>query len=167
MEYCGIILAKSESRRLPNKNFLYLQGMPVYQYAVTALKGIDTYVFSDKLGNRPPGASLTDEPLFSALQWAYKSLPKRYEAIISIQANCPIITESDVDRAMYRFEALNCQELRGFNEKGEESGLIILKEDYLIKKHEISTYIGSVIIESKEIHDINDFNECQYILSQR
>lgn len=167
MEYCGIILAKSESKRLPYKNFLDLEGMPVYKYAVKALEGIDTFIFSDRLGNRPPAASLTDEPIFSALKWAYKTLPKRYDVIVCILANCPMITVADVQRGIYRFNALNCQELRSFNEKGEESGLLIFKEEYLLNKNEISTYIGSVIIESKEIHDLNDFKECQYILSQR
>lgn len=168
MNYCGIILAKSESQRLPNKNFLDLGDKLVYQYAYNALDGIcDVFVFGDRFSNRPPAASISDEPIFSALKWSYKSLPRRYDAIINIMANCPQHTEEGVRKAIERFEALGCDELRSFSENGKESGLMILKEGYLLKKHEISTYQAAITLESKEIHDLNDFQECQRILSQK
>jgi len=157
MKICGIVLAKSESKRLPNKNFMQLGCKKVYEYAKDALWDYDTYVFGESFGNRPPAASLNDEPLFSALKWAYKSLPERYDAIICIMANCPQITAKEVSLAVDRFKELGCDELRSFAKNGKESGLIIVKEAYLLEKHEISTYQAAIEIEATEIHDIDDF----------
>lgn len=172
MNYVGIILAKKHSERLPNKNFLKIGNQSVYKYAEKAIFDINhipVYVFSDDelINNRPPGACLPDEPIFSALKWAYKSLPKRYDAIINIMANCPMISSNDVKRAVKRFERLGCEELRSFNSDGSESGLMILKESYLLNKHEVSTYQGAITIESKEIHTKKDFELCQRTLLQK
>lgn len=172
MNYCGIVLAKKNSNRLPNKNFLdILFGLPSHQIVFSALSEVlnDVYTFSDHMdySNRPPAASLDDEPIFEALKWAYKSLPKRYDAIVTILANCPMHTADSVACAISRFEKLGCQELRSFNQDGSESGLMILKEEYLLKKHEVSTYQGAIGLESIEIHTKEDFEKCQSILLQK
>ena len=78
-------------------------------------------------------------------------------------ANCPFHTEKGVSEAMQRFEKLGCNELRSFNKNGTESGLMILKEDYLLKNHEISTHQSSIILESLEIHYKEDLEQCQEI----
>jgi molybdopterin-guanine dinucleotide biosynthesis protein A len=167
--YCGIILVKKYSERLKNKNFLDLNDKPVYTYSLDALFGIcDTFIFSDHEAwndaNRPPAASLPDEPIFSALKWAYKSLPKRYDAIINIMANCPQLTSEGVKKAIERFEALGCDELRSFNKDGTESGLIIVKEKYLLEKFQISTYQAAIELESIEIHTQEDFDRVKQIM---
>lgn len=182
MNYCGIILAKKDSKRLPNKNFLELGTLRVYEHAEVALvESIgeeNVSVFSDDwevpildahntYKERPPAASLPDEPLWSALKWAYKSLPKRYDAIINIMANCPLHTPEGVKKAIERFEALGCDELRSFNPDGTESGLMIVKEKYLLEKHEVSTYQSAIELESIEIHTQEDYEKCQLILSQK
>ena len=168
--YCGIILAKKDSKRLKNKNFLDLNDKPVYTYSSDALFNIcDTFIFSDHEAwsgktRRPPAASLPDEPLFSALKWAYKSLPKRYDAIINIMANCPQHTPEGVKKAIERFEALGCDELRSFNKDGTESGLIIVKEKYLLEKFQISTYQAAIELESVEIHTQEDFDKVKQMM---
>lgn len=168
MNYCGIVLAKKDSKRLPNKNFLNLHKKFVYEYAEEALSNIESYTFSDHnyFLNRPPAASLPDEPIFSALKWAYKSLPKRYDAIINIMANCPMITSKDVEQAILAFERLGCDELRSYDSNGRESGLIIVKEEYLLNKHEISTYQGAITINSLEIHTQKDLEQCRTLLQK-
>ena len=128
----------------------------MWQHAYDALTGFDTYVFGDKFGNRPPAASICDEPLFSALKWAYKTLNTRYDAIINIMANCPGHTPHNVQKAILAFERLGCDELRSFNADGSESGLMILKENYLLNKHEVSTYQGAIQLQSVEIHTKED-----------
>ena len=167
MRYCGIILAKQHSERLPDKNFLKILNLPVFKYAVQAINGMDVYTFSERYGNRPEQASLDNEPLWSALKWAYKSLPKRYDAIINIMANAPLFTTVDVLKAIERFEALGCDELRSFNKDGTESGLMIVKEKYLLEKHEVSTYQAAIELESIEIHTQKDFELCKQKLSQK
>lgn len=170
INYCGIILAKKDSERLPNKNFLKINDQFVFEYAYEPLAKIldDVYMFSNHNGffgcKRPPAASLPDEPLFSALKWAYKSLPKRYDAIINIMANCPQHTPEGVKKAIERFEALGCDELRSFNKDGTESGLIIVKEKYLLEKHEISTYQAAIELESIEIHTQEDFDRVKQMM---
>lgn len=165
MNYCGIILAKENSKRLPHKNFKELNGKRVFEHSRDLLIntiGVDnTFVFSDKFGNRPPAACLDEEPLFSALKWAYKSLPKRYDNIICIMANCPQHTEEGLKMAIKRFEEFQVKELRSFNSDGSESGILIFKEEYLLNKHEISTYQGSIILDSIEIHNQKDLDKCK------
>jgi CMP-N-acetylneuraminic acid synthetase len=166
MKYCGIILAKNDSKRLPHKNFLEINGKKMFEYAYEAISeviGEENVFFStdhEYYKNRPPAASLPDEPLFQVIKWAYKCMPKRYDAIINIMANCPEITAKDVKRAIRAFEKLNVKELRSFNLDGSESGLIIVKEDYLLQKHEISTYQGAIMIKSNEIHTKKDLELC-------
>lgn len=168
--YCGIILAKKDSKRLKNKNFLDLNDKPVYTYSSDALFNIcDTFIFSDHEAwsgktRRPPAASLPDEPLFSALKWAYKSLPKRYDAIINIMANAPLFTPEDVKKAIKRFEELDCEELRSFDKNGRESGLMIIKEKYLLDKFEVSTYQGAIELDNIEIHTQEDFDKVKQMM---
>ena len=148
-----------------NKTTLY-----VYEMAEIALcnAGVECYTFTDKnfVGrDRPPGACLPDEPIFNALQWAYKSLPRRYDAIINILANCPQHTGEGVQKAIERFEALGVDELRSFNKDGSESGLMILKEKTLLEKHQISTYQGAIELESIEIHTQEDYEKCRKLIT--
>ena len=172
MNYCGIILAKKDSERLKRKNFLHINGQRMFEYAYEAIAnaiGAENVFFTsdhEDYKNRPPAASLPDEPLFQAIKWAYKCMPKRYDAIINIMANCPEITEKDVKRAIRAFEKLNVKELRSFNIDGSESGLIIMKEDYLLEKHEISTYQGAIMIKSNEIHTKKDLKLCRTLLQK-
>lgn len=173
LKYCGIVLAKKDSKRLPNKNFLELNGKSTWTYSYDAIHGVlgsfDTYWIVDSKMmfasvERPPAASLPDEPIFSALKWAYKSLPKRYDAIICILANCPQHTPEGVKKAMRRFERLGCDELRSFNKDGTESGLIIVKESYLLSKFEVSTYQAAIELESIEIHTQEDFEKVKELM---
>lgn len=156
---CGIILAKSESFRLPEKNFLPINGVPMWEHQKNILERCvdDVYVFGDRFGNRPPQASMNDEPLFSALKWAYKTLPKRYEVIVCLMANCPQHTPEGINQAISRFFEINCKELRSFDKNGIESGLLIFDEGYLLRKHEISTYQAAIILDSIEIHTQEDY----------
>ena len=87
MKYVGIILAKKDSERLPGKNFLYIHDVVVWSYAEMAMNDlVKVYTFSHVHENRPEPAQV-DEPIWQTLKWAYKSLPKRYDAIINIMAN--------------------------------------------------------------------------------
>jgi len=158
VRYCGIILAKENSKRFPGKNYADLNGCELWRHAYFPLNEYcNTYVFNKY--NRTPAQSLNDEPIFSALQWAYKNLPVRYDAIINILANCPEHTVDGIKKAVKMFEDLELNELRSFNKEGTESGLMILKESYLLNRHEISTYQGFIQLESKEIHYKEDL--CQ------
>ena len=187
--YCGIILAKQHSERLPNKNFLKIKEVKETKSTITGkpielsscdlvrntlcFSGVETFLFIEKPVtfinhghyHRPPAASLDNEPLFSALKWAYKSLPKRYDAIINIMANAPLFTSEDVKKAIQKFEELGVEELRSFDSNGKESGLMIVKEKYLLEKHEVSTYQGGIILDNIEIHTQEDFDRCKELLS--
>jgi len=160
MKYVGIVLVKKTSKRLPNKNYLKIKNKPLYQYSEEALKraGLETHVFEEGK-NRPINASLPDEPIFNALQWAYKSLDKKFDAVVNVMANCPGHDRWSVLMAIKRFEKLGCKELRSFNSDGSESGLMILDSNYLLEKKEISTYQGCIYQESIEIHTQNDYQK--------
>lgn len=160
LKYCAIILTKDNSVRLPHKNYLYIKDKQVWEYVRDALSNYRVYDFHQNI-NRPKNASRPDEPIWQALKWAYKSIGEEYDAVINIMANCPMITSKDVEKAVKRFEQLGCQELRSFNEDGSESGLMIVKTDYLLNKHEVSTYQGAITINSIEIHTKQDLEKCR------
>ncbi len=46
----------------------------------------------------------------------------------------------------------NFKEVRSFDKNGVENGLFLFKEDVILNNHNISTYLGCIINDGKEIH---------------
>jgi len=165
----GIICAKSNSNRFPGKNIYEINGEPMFWHSVKPLlesKKIDkVYVTTDSkfikeyceergvdVIFRKVNAIHDEEPLLGVLRFAYKNIDKSYDNIVTIMANCPFHTSDSVDNAIDLMNNKGLLEVRGFNDENEESGLIILKEKVILNNTQISSHIGFVKSNVKEIH---------------
>lgn len=169
----GIIAAKKISKRFPNKNIHKINGVPMFWYSVAPLlesKKVDkVYVATDsdyireycKKNNvdiiwRTTNATHNDEPLLDVLKCAYKQIDKKYDNIVTVMANCPNHTTKNVDKIIDLINEGHFMEIRSFNNQYEESGLMIFKEDVILNKFQISSYVGAISVNIKEIHSKKD-----------
>jgi CMP-N,N'-diacetyllegionaminic acid synthase len=169
MSVVGIVVAKAKSNRFPNKNLAIYKDKPLFWqsvqplldskivddvYVATDNSEIQEYCFQNNVDViwRGPNANDSEEPIFDVYKYAYKSLNKSYEQIVCVMANCPGLVFNDIDRGLKKLKTQQLKELRSYDINGVENGLLIFDTDYFLQKKEISTYVGSIITESKEIH---------------
>ena len=165
----GIICAKKNSIRFPGKNSYYYNGEPMFYHSVKPLqeskliKKVYVSTDSDKIANycnernidvirRKQNVIGNEEPLLSVLKYSYQTLEFSSEYICTIMANCPGQKASSVDKAINLIKNNDLNEVRSFNNQGIESGLIILKENILLNSPNISSHLGMVRSNIKEIH---------------
>ena len=174
----GIIAAKENSNRFPGKNIYELNGVPLFWHSVSPLlqskRVDDVYVVTDSLYIkeycierdvnvlwRPKNATIDEDPLLSIMKFAYYNLDVPYDFIVTIMANCPGHTVDSVDEAIELIEKNDFLEIRSFNNKNEESGLMIFRKNVIINNSQISSHIGFIKSDTKEIHFKNDIYEIQ------
>jgi CMP-N-acetylneuraminic acid synthetase len=172
----GIVCAKGESKRFPNKNLALYYDMPLFMHSVRPLQGCDlideVYVATDspkitaycdlhniKVIHRNANAALPEEPIFDAIKYAFKALPAACQIVVSIMANCPGHTVKDVRSAIKLLTIDGKKEVRSFDNDGHEAGLLAFRREVLIGKHEVSTYLGAIDSRAKEIHYKKDLSE--------
>lgn len=165
----GIVCAKSNSNRFPGKNIYEMNGEPMFWYSVKPLLESDkidkVYVTTDskfikeyceKRGVgvilRKVNAIHDEEPLIGVLRFAYKSIDESYDNIATIMANCPFHTSKSVNEAIDLIDSKGLLEIRSFNNENEESGLMIFKEKVILNNTQISSHIGFIKSDVKEIH---------------
>lgn len=172
----GIVAAKANSNRFPGKNEFVLNGAPLFWHSVQPLldsvKVNKVYVATNSnvireycekndvsVIWRPKNATANNDPLLSVLKFAYCNLDDPYEMIVTIMANCPGHTSKTVDDAIDRMKQGGFLEMRSFNSKNEESGLMIFHKEVIANYVQISSHIGSIYSDVKEIHYREDLNE--------
>lgn len=172
----GIVVCKAHSKRFPNKNRFLLSGEPLFWHSVKPLiestKIDKVYVATDseyirdfsvergvEVIWRPKNASEDEAPLLSVLRFAYYSLNQQFDMIVTIMANCPGHTAINVDEAVSHMQTGEFREIRSFNKRGEESGLMIFDPIIITQGMEISSHIGCTFSDLKEIHFREDIDE--------
>lgn len=165
----GIVAARHDSRRFPGKNRYLLDGVPLFWHSVRPLldaSGVDrVYVAtdSDEIGEyckqrdvaviwRPRYAAEPEAPLLSVLRFAVQSIDESIEIVVAIMADCPGHTAEVVDRALKMMSDGGYREIRSFNGRGEESGLLVLDVDVVLNQPALSSHLGCVLSDVKEIH---------------
>ena len=165
----GIVAAKENSNRFPGKNIYELNGIPLFWYSVQPLLDSslisNVYVVTDstfikefcekrmvKVIWRPKNATVDDDPLLNILKFAYYNLDESYEIVVTIMANCPGHTVWAVDEAIGMMKKGDFLEIRSFNSQNDESGLMVFRKSVITKNLQISSHIGAVKSEVKEIH---------------
>lgn len=170
MSTLGIVVAKEKSNRFENKNIYNYKGFPLFWHSVMPMiesKLVDDVVVSTdsnfikeycenksdiKIVWRNKNATMAEEPIINILNYVYKNLDKRYDKILCILANAPGHTHIDIDKSIKLMDENNLNEIRSFNEYGVENGLLLFKESVLLNNKIISTYVGSIVNNTKEIH---------------
>ena len=170
----AIIAVKKKSKRLKNKNILKIKKKPLFFYAIQPLiksklineiyvstnsKIVEKYcnIFKIKTIWRGPNKSKTNEPLLDVLKYSYSTLNKSYKYLITILANAPGHTIKEIEKAIKLIKKKKLSEVRSFNSKGEETGLLVFNINELLKKNQISSYIGMIKSSAHEIHSKKDF----------
>jgi len=171
----GLVAAKENSKRFKNKNKYLYKNKPLFWHSVLPLiksnKIDEVYVITDskdikkyceergvKVIWRPKNATRDEDKLINILRFGYYSLDKQYDTIVSIMANCPGHTPTNINKGIDLLKKNKLREVRSFNSDGEESGLLIFSKEIMINNFDISYYIGNVKANIKEIHFKKDLD---------
>lgn len=171
----GIVAAKGTSKRFPGKNLYEVDGAPMFWHSVTPLLASDTvdkvYVTTNSpeikhfceendvdVIWRGPNASRDEDKLITILRYGYYSISEDPDAIVTIMANCPGHTADGVDKVVDLLIDHKLNEVRTFNEDGQESGLMAFSKKILQSNQDISYYIGATLEDVKEIHYLEDLH---------
>ena len=169
----GLVAAKDNSTRFPGKNKHIYKGIPLFWHSVQPLLDCsevdDVYVITDSplikgfcrvkgVGViwRPKNASRDEDKLINILRFGYYSLDTEYDITVGIMANCPGHQSESISQAISLMKSQNLREVRSFNSRGEESGVLVLSSVVMHDNMDISYYIGSVTSNVKEIHMMED-----------
>jgi len=168
LKVVGIVVAKKHSKRFDRKNIHPVDGKPMYQHALDAIMEsdyIDSVVvatddetiqnYCNKLGleviERKVNAIEPEEPLFDVIKFAYKSLDQSYDIIVNVMANSIRHKGGDIDEAIELLAVSRLGEVRSYDSRGIENGLLVLDTSTLTK-YELSAYVGMIQTDAKEIH---------------
>lgn len=170
----GVVVAKRESTRFPGKNYHIVNGEPMFWGPVSCLlksKYIDkVYVATNDRNNifkycidrgvsviwRGPNSSHPEEPLFDVIKFSYKSIDSSYDIIANIMANSIGHNQEDLDNAIELLVSKGLKEVRSYSEENVENGILILDSSVVFEKHQLSSYVGMIQNNAKEIHYPND-----------
>jgi CMP-N-acetylneuraminic acid synthetase len=168
MKIVGIIIAKENSNRFPNKNIYNYKGKPLFWHNVECLLNsnydMDIYVSTDsdyikqycsknniKTINRGKNINKDDQTLFEVLKYSYQTLENEYDIICNILSNSIENKSEDVDSAINLLINNRLKEVRSYDDNGIENGILVLEKESM-NKNELSSYVGAIKTKSKEIH---------------
>lgn len=169
MKVLGLVAAKENSNRFPGKNIHLVNNEPLFYHSVKSLINSqlidDVYVVTNSVTIknycdekniniiwRSKNATRDEDKLISILRYAYYSLDIEYDIIVSVMANCPQNSLEDVEKGIKLMQENNLKEVRSFDRKGIENGIIILNKEIIQDNRDISYYLGGIITNGKEIH---------------
>ena len=171
----GLVAAKDNSNRFPGKNKYIFEKVPLFWHSVQPLldsdKINDVFVITNSefiksycekrnvsVIWRSKNSSRDEDKLINILRYAYYTLDKEYDIIVSIMANCPGHSKKEINEAISFLSKNNLREVRSFN-NGQEAGLMVLSKEIMENNYDISYYIGSVNTDAREIHVKKDLYE--------
>lgn len=169
MKVLGLVAAKENSNRFPNKNIYPVNGIPMFMnsvfpllnsnlidkvYVITDSQYIKTYCEDKNIGViwRSKNATRDEDKLINILRYAYYSLDIEYDIVVTIMANCPKNSLEDVEKGIKLLKNNKLKEVRSFDKNGLENGIIILDKEVIQDNRDISYYLGGIITKGKEIH---------------
>lgn len=176
MKFIGIIAAKSQSLRFPGKNRYYYKGTPLFWHSVepllTSTRVNDVIVTTDcmeianfcsekevKVYSRHLNAVENEAPLIEVLKHVCLNYPANFDYVITIMANCPGHTCTDVDKAIEMIENNpDLNEIRSFDYEGNETGLMVFNKKTIMRACAISSHIGAITTNGFEVHYKTDLD---------
>lgn len=172
----AIIAIKKNSKRLYKKNLKILKKYPLFWYSIKCfLKVINSkniYVSTNSLKVkkfcqkkkiniiwRGPNKSYDEEQLFDVIKYSYSTLNFKPKYILSVLANAPFHTKENIIDLINLIKTNKYDEIRSFDKNGNETGLFAFKSNVLDSKFQISSHLGMISAEAKEIHYLKEFNQ--------
>lgn len=178
-----VIPAKADSKRLPNKNMILLEGKPLLYHTIkTAMecKLVDkVYVSTDSSAiaefAKSEGASVimrpaqlaAEAPVTEVYRHALMSIDNegiRY--IIGLQPDHPDRTV-DLEKIIKYALAKDLDDLISVDSEGFKNGSIRVMKTQALKEGKISTNLGSVMDNATNIHTLADLNLAKARLRQK
>lgn len=175
MEISSVILAKSKSKRLPNKNTLDYKGEPMFLTNVKKCVSIfkDTYVSSDSHQTLKEAESVGaigilrgedlcgDTPSVPVFQHAFQQMSSDIDGIISVQANSPQV-ERNLIVLVKKLMEIGMQEVMTCDKDYKIYGSIwgISKERLLNYGDPYKQKPDVLLLDtSLDIHTLSDYNK--------
>ena len=181
----GLMIAKSESTRLPGKNTLDFMGAPLFEWNLKKIlsTGISVYFDSDseelltkaeKLGaiphTRPEYLLGNDIPSVPIFQQLYKDFSLDTAPLLNIQANSPNVSIELIEKSIYILNNLNFDELltiyTSFKINGSlwgfSSNRLLNYDDPFVHKPDILLTDDSI-----DVHTIEEYNIAHSIENSR
>lgn len=142
MKNIVIIPARGGSKRLPNKNFLLLGGIPLLAYSILFAQRNQSivdeiYVTTDnaaikrlaleygaKVIDRPDSLSGDFEPTISCVQHALNSIPDVVESVVLLQPTNPLRPENLLQEAFERYQRSDADSLFTVSRNHQKLGKI-------------------------------------------
>ena len=181
----AVIPAKSESRRLTDKNICMVYGKPMLSWALIACNEsrykIETWLSSDsneilKIGVQY-GATPYKRDVKLCLDYVEKFLvikdvithinniypdDRKPQVVISLQPNSPQIRGEDLDRGIDLFLKSNKNEIFSVNSDLMQDGAFrIMKWDYVLRQETLSTQCGAIVCNLIDVHTPEDINRVE------
>ena len=153
----GLIAIKKNSRRFPGKNFYKYKGAELWRHNYEILKSVcsEVLVASDvplDVPYIPRGENVDpEEPIFNVWKRLYNEIQEPAAAVVMCLANVVDLDPNAINKAIYMLKTTDLKEIRGFDLKGQENGLIVARPE-IFKKQELSTYQGAIFSNAREIH---------------
>lgn len=160
MKICGILISKEKSKRFPGKNRLLWE-----DNARELLKFMwcgDIYMFTDDpeiiakcrdLGIKVILKNVNfhdDYSYLEALKFAYRSISVKYDIIVSLLCNSVGHSMWEISNGIEKLKSdLSSDEVRSFDDNGNQSGIFIFRADRLPEKWH---HMASIVSNGKEIH---------------
>ncbi len=174
MKTVGILIAKENSNRFPDKNIFKVNGKPMFIHNIelmlscknitglcvaTDSKIIREYCSRNSIYyiNRGVNISLDEQSYLDVLRFAYFSIPEKYDIIVTILCNSIGHTIDAIDKGIEKIisdEAVT--EVRSFDKHGNQSGIFIFRADKLPEKWH---HMGSIVSNGREIHYREELDE--------
>lgn len=167
MKTCGILIAKEKSKRFPGKNRLLWRDNA--DILIDCIGCDNVFMFTDDpeiiakcrgLGIKVilKNINFDDEMSYlEAIRYTYLSLGVKYEAIVSILCDSVGNNIWNVADGLEKLSSdHHADEVRSFDENGNQSGIFIFRADRLPEKWH---HMAAITSNGKEIHYREELDE--------
>jgi CMP-N-acetylneuraminic acid synthetase len=172
MQVLTIIPAKMDSKRLINKNFLKLEGIPMFVHSVNYAKNsqfanvdiivsseseiVENYCVENKIDFLKRDSSLCgDVEVVEVYLDVVSKIKKKYDLVVCLQPDNPNRSNTFDECIRYMLDN-NYDDLITVNENYKRSGSVrIFKYNYLLKE-KVSKRVGCMLDSALDIHNIKD-----------
>ena len=112
---------------------------------------------------RGPNKSDHEEQLFDVIKYVYSTLSFKPKYILSVLANSPFHTKKNILDLINMIKSDKYDEIRSFAKNGSETGLFAFKSKVLDSQFQISSHLGMISAEAKELHYLSEFKQLKKI----
>jgi len=171
----GCVPAKMHSRRLPRKNLLEIEGIPMWERACNTLlesNVSETYFVSDieveDAGNKKYKVLEEPEyllhpltPVQQVLYWLLIDvIPEEHDYAVFLLCNNGLIRPEDINKAIDMVRSDEFYMVRSYDDRGRENGIYAMNINKLLKANFLyDVHTGSIEAPGQEIHFLEEFLE--------